>query len=51
MEDLVVPATHSVKLKESENRDKDPYIAWELKKKKTMRHESNGHTNYNWCAR
>ena len=40
--DFAVPADHRVKLKESENRDKY------LEPNKTMEHEGDGDTNYNW---
>ena len=43
MVDFAVPVDHRVKLKESE---KD--IARELKK--TVEHESDSDTNFNWCS-
>ena len=50
MVDFTVPADHSVKLKESEQRYKYLNLAKELKKKQTMEHESDGDTYCNWCA-
>ena len=43
--DFSVPADHNIKLKESEKRDKYLNLA-----EKTMDYESNGDTNYKWCA-
>ena len=45
--DFTVSADHRVKLKESEEKDKYPDVARELKK--TVEHESNGYTNCHWC--
>ena len=47
--DFAVPANHTVKVKESEHRDKYQDLAWELKK--SIKHESDGDTNCNWRAR
>ena len=44
--DFVVLADHRVKLKERKKEDKYLDLAREMKK--TMEHESNGDTNYNW---
>ena len=46
--DFTVPADHNEKLKESEKRDKYLDLARELKK--TLRHESDGDTNCQWCT-
>ena len=46
--DFAVPADHRVKFKESEKKDKYFDLAWELKK--TVEHESDDYTNYNWCS-
>ena len=43
--DFAVPADHRVKLKESE---KDKYLNLARELKKTVEHESNVYTNYNW---
>ena len=40
--DFAVPADHTIKLKESEKRDKYVDIARGVKKKKTMEHKSDG---------
>ena len=47
--DFAVPGDHRLKLKESEKRDRYQDLARELRKK-TMEHESDGDTNYNWGA-
>ena len=46
--DIVVPADHTVKLKENEKKDKYLNLARELKK--TMEHKSDIYTSYNWCS-
>ena len=46
--DFAVLADHKVKLKESEKEDKYLDLARELEK--TVEHESDGYTNYNWCT-
>ena len=46
--DFVVPADHRIKLKECEKKDKYLDLARELKK--TMEHEGDNYTNYNWCV-
>ena len=46
---FAVPADHKVKLKESEKKDKYLDLARELKK--TMEHEGDNYTNFNWCFR
>ena len=46
---FAVPADHRVKLKESERNDKYFDLARELKKK-TMEHESDVYTNFNWYS-
>ena len=45
--DFAVPAVCRVKLKESKRRIID--LAKELKKKQTVKHESDVYTNRNWC--
>ena len=45
--DFAVPANHRVKLKESEKKDKYLDLARELKK--TVEHESDDYTKWNWC--
>ena len=45
--EFAVPADHRVKLKEKEKKDKYLDLARELKK--TVKHESDGDTNCNWC--
>ena len=45
--DFALPADHRIKLKECEKRDKYLDLARELKK--TMEHESDNYTNYDWC--
>ena len=47
--DFGVPAAHWVKLKESEKRDKYLNLARELKK--TMEHDNDCDTSFNWGAR
>ena len=44
---LEVPTDHRVKLKEREKKDKYLDLARELKK--TVKHESDGDINCNWC--
>ena len=46
--DFAVLADHRVKLKENEKKDK--YLDFAKELKKTMEHESNIYTNYNWCS-
>ena len=46
--DFAVPADHKVKLKECEKKDKNLYLARELKK--TVEHKKDGYTNCNWCS-
>ena len=46
--DFAVLADQKVKLKESEKKDK--YLDLTLEVKKTMEHESDVYTNYNWCS-
>ena len=46
--DLAVPADHRVKLKESENKDEYQDLARGTEK--TVRHESDVYTNYNWSS-
>ena len=46
--DLAVPADHRKKLKENEKIDKYQDLARELKK--TVEHESDNYTSYNWCS-
>ena len=48
--DIGVLADHRVKFKESEKKDKYRDRARKLKKKTTLKHESDGDTNCNWCA-
>ena len=58
---FTVPANHTVKLKESEKKDKYLDLAREMKKtkqnktktteKQTIEHEGDGDTNCNWSAR
>ena len=48
IEDFAIPVAHSVKLKESEKRDKYLDFAGE---QKTMEHEGDGDTSCNWCIR
>ena len=45
--DFAVPADHSVKIKESEKRDKYLDLARE---QITMEHEGDGDTNCDWCT-
>ena len=47
--DFAIPADHRVKLKEGVKRDKYLNRASELKK--TIKHENDGDTNCNQCAR
>ena len=49
--DFAVPADHTVKLKESENREKYQDLAREEKRKKLWNIESDGDTNCNWRTR
>ena len=46
--EFAVPADHRVKLKENENKDRHLNLARELKK--TVVHESDGDTSYDWCS-
>ena len=46
--DFAVPAHHRVKLIESKNKDKYLDLTRELKK--TVEHEGDNYTNYNWCC-
>ena len=46
--DFAVPADYRIKLKEI--RKRDMYQDQGRKLKKTMEHESDGDTNYKWCA-
>ena len=48
--DFAVWVDNRVKIIENENRDKNLDLARELKKNKNYKHESDGDTNYNWCA-
>ena len=48
--DIAVPVYHRIKLKECEKRDKYIDLARELKKKQTMEHAGDNHTNCNWCV-
>ena len=45
--DFVVPADHRVKESKMKNNKLD--LAWELKKKQTLKHESDVYTNCSWC--
>ena len=45
--DFAVPANHRIELKECEKRDRYHNLAKELKK--TMEHEGDNYTNYDWC--
>ena len=47
--DFTVPADHGIKLKESEKKDKYFDLAGELKK--TIEHEGDDYTNWDWCIR
>ena len=47
---FAVPTDHRVKLKECKKRDKYQDLARELKKKKTVEHQSDDFTNCNWCS-
>ena len=46
--DFAVPADHRIKLKECEKKDKYLDLARVLRK--TMEHEGDNYTNYNWCV-
>ena len=46
--DFAVPVDHRVKLKENEKGDK--YLDLARKLKKTVEHESDDDTNYDWCS-
>ena len=45
--DFAVPADHRIKLKECVKKDKYLDLARELKK--TMEHEDDNYTNWDWC--
>ena len=45
--DFAVPADHRIKLKECEKMDKYLDLVWKLKK--TMKHEGDNYTNWDWC--
>ena len=46
--ELAVLADHTIKLKESELKDK--FLDLTREQKKTMEHEGDSDTNYNWCT-
>ena len=46
--EFAVPTDHKVKLKENEKNDK--YLDFDRELKKTVEHESDDYTNYNWCS-
>ena len=46
---FAVHAHHRMKIKEIEKTDRYVFFARELKKK-TIAHEGEGDTNYNWCT-
>ena len=45
--DFAVPAVHRIRLKECEKRNKYIDLARELKK--TMEHEGDNNTSFDWC--
>ena len=45
---IVDIADHRIKLKECEKKDK--YLDFAKELKKTMEHEGDNYTNYNWCV-
>ena len=45
--DFAIPANYRIKLKESEKKDNYHDLSWELKK--TMEHEGENYTNWDWC--
>ena len=47
MVDFAVPADHRIKLKEFEKKDK--YLDLPRELKKTVEHEGDNYTKYDWC--